>query len=128
MPASIAALPPTVTHRTVTHPAVTRRAVLAGGALAAPALLRPAPATAAGALGVTAYDGFVPPAFRQQFEAETGTRVRIRLTASQAPELSLLVAERDHPLTDICIVTGNRLRQFADAGIIEPLDRARLKN
>ena len=118
MPASIAALPQ----------AVTRRAVLAGAALAAPALLRAAPATAAGMLGITAYDGFVPPAFRQQFEAETGIRVRIRVAASQAPELSLLVAERDHPLTDICTVTGNRLRQFADAGIIEPLDRARLRN
>ena len=112
----------------VTHGAVTRRAVLAGAALAAPALLRAAPAAAAGTLGVTAYDGFVPPAFQQQFEAETGIRVRIRLAASQAPELSLLVAERDHPLTDICTVTGNRLRQFADVGIIEPLDRTRLRN
>ena len=71
--------------------AVTRRAVLAGAALAAPALLRAAPASAAG-LGITAYDGFVPPAFQRQFEAETGIRVRIRLAASQAPELSLLVA------------------------------------
>lgn len=117
-------------HASIAAPShtVTRRAVLAGGALAAPALLRAAPATAAGTLGITAYDGFVPPAFRQQFEAETGTRVRIRLAASQAPELSLLVAERDHPLTDVCTVTGNRLRQFADAGIIEPLDRDRLRN
>ena len=120
MPASIAAPP-----RVVTHRAVTRRAVLAGAALAAPTLLHAAPA---GTLGVTAYDGFVPPAFRQQFEAETGTRVRIRPAASQAPELGLLVTERDHPLTDICTVTGNRLRQFADAGIIEALDTARLKN
>ncbi len=118
MPASIAVLPQ----------AVTRRAMLAGTALAVPALLRAAPATAAGTLGITAYDGFVPPVFRQQFEAETGIRVRIRVAASQAPELSLLVAERNHPLTDICTVTGNRLRQFADAGIIESLDRARLRN
>jgi spermidine/putrescine transport system substrate-binding protein len=121
---------PAAMHASIAAPShtVTRRAVLAGGALAAPALLRAAPATAAGTLGITAYDGFVPPAFRQQFEAETGTRVRIRLAASQAPELSLLVAERDHPLTDVCTVTGNRLRQFADAGIIEPLDRDRLRN
>lgn len=105
---------------------VTRRAVLAGAALAAPALLHAAPAAAG--LNVTAYDGFVPPAFRQQFEAETGTRVRIRLAASQAPELSLLVTERDHPLTDLCTVTGNRLHQFTEAGIIEPLDTTRLRN
>lgn len=118
MPASIAA----------SSQAVTRRAVLAGAALAAPALLRAHPATAAGTLGVTAYDGFVPPAFQRQFEAETGTRVRLRLAASQAPELSLLVSERDHPLTDICTVTGSRLHQFVEAGIIEPLDTARLRN
>ncbi len=123
MPVSIAAPPQAVTRR-----AATRRAVLAGAALAAPALLRAAPANAAGTLGVTAYDGFVPPAFQRQFEAETGTRLRIRLAASQAPELSLLVTERDHPLTDICTVTGNRLHQFAEAGVIEPLDTARLKN
>lgn len=118
MPASIAA----------PRCAVTRRAVLAGAVLAAPALLPAAPAAAAGTLSVTAYDGFVPPAFRQRFEAETGTRVRIRLAASQAPELSLLVTERDHPLTDVCTVTGSRLHQFVDAGIIEPLDTARLRN
>lgn len=123
MPNSIAAPPHAVTHRPVT-----RRAVLAGGALAAPALLRATPAAAGGTLGVTAYDGFVPPAFQRQFEAETGTRVRVRLAASQAPELSLLVAERDRPMTDVCTVTGNRLHQFVEAGIIEPLDTARLKN
>ena len=108
--------------------AVTRRAALAGAALAAPVLLRAAPAAAAAGLGVTAYDGFVPPAFQRQFEAETGIHVRVRLAASQAPELSLLVAERDRPLTDICTVTGSRLHQFVEAGIIEPLDTARLKN
>jgi spermidine/putrescine transport system substrate-binding protein len=118
MSVSIAALP---------HP-VTRRTVLAGAVLTTPAILRSRPAAAAGMLNITAYDGFVPPAFRTQFEAETGTQVRIRLAASQAPELNLLVTERDHPLTDICTVTGNRLHQFVDAGIIEPLDTARLKN
>ena len=70
--------------------AVTRRAVLAGAALAAPALLRAGPVAAAGVLNVTAHDGFVPPAFGQAFEAETGAQVRIRLIAGQAPELTLL--------------------------------------
>jgi len=77
---------------------------------------------------VTAYDGFVPEAFRAQFETESGTQVRIRLAASQAPELSLLITERDHPLTDVCTVVGGRLHQFVEAGIIEPLDTSRLKN
>ncbi len=108
---------------------VTRRAVLGRAALAAPALLlRARAATAAGTLNITAYDGFVPPAVAKQFETDTGTQVRVRLAASQAPELGLLTTERDHPLTDICTVVGARLHQFVTAGIIEPLDTTRLKN
>ena len=76
---------------------ITRQAVLraAGAAsLFAPLLARPRQAATAGVVKVSAYDGFVPPAFKTQFETETGTEVRIRLAASQAPELTLLVAER----------------------------------
>jgi spermidine/putrescine transport system substrate-binding protein len=107
---------------------ITRRAVMAGAALTAPAILRAHAAGAAGTLNITAYDGFVPADVRQQFQAHTGTEVRIRLAASQAPELTLLVTERDHPLTDICTVVGGRLHQFAANGIIEPLDTSRLRN
>jgi spermidine/putrescine transport system substrate-binding protein len=107
---------------------VTRRAALVGAALTAPCILRARSASAAGVLNVTAYDGFVPPDFRKQFESAAGTEVRVRLAASQAPELTLLVAERDHPLTDICTVVGSRLHQFVDNGIIEPLDTSRLNN
>ena len=105
---------------------ITRRAMIAGVALAAPAI-RGARA-ASPTLNITAYDGFVPPNVRQRFQADTGIDVRIRLAASQAPELTLLVTERDHPLTDICTVAGGRLHQFVANGIIEPLDTARLKN
>jgi len=115
---------PTV-HRHVTRRAAVRAAV---GGLAAPVALRAGRAAAASVVNVTAYDGFVLPAFKRQFETETGIEVRVRLTASQAPELNLLVAERPHPLTDICTVTGNRIHQFVDAGVIEPLDVARLRN
>jgi spermidine/putrescine transport system substrate-binding protein len=107
---------------------VTRRAIVTAAALSLPGLLRARPAAAAGVLNVTAYDGFVPEAYRRQFEAETGTEIRIRLAASQAPELSLLVTEREHPLTDICTVAAGRLHQFVDNGIIEPIDVGRLKN
>jgi spermidine/putrescine transport system substrate-binding protein len=108
---------------------VTRRAVLASAGLAAPViLLGTRRAAAAGVVNITAYDGFVPPGVQKQFEAASGTQVRIRLAASQAPELSLLTTERDHPLTDICTVVGARLHQFVAAGIIEPLDTTRLKN
>jgi spermidine/putrescine transport system substrate-binding protein len=113
------------------HPPVTRRAVLRTGAmlgLAAPAILRSRRADAAGVLNVTAYNGFIPPAFRQKFEADTGIEVHVRLASSQAPELELLVAERQSPLSDICTVTGNRIHQFNDAQVIEPLDTKLLKN
>ncbi len=107
------------------HPKpVTRRAMLAAPAI----LLCARRAAASGAVNITAYDGFVPPEVRKQFEAATGTQLRIRLAASQAPELSLLTTEREHPLTDICTVVGARLHQFVDAGIIEPLDTTRLRN
>lgn len=108
-------------------PNAPRRAALAA-ALAAPAILRGRSASAARELNITAYDGFVPLGFRQKFEHDTGTRVRIRLAASQAPELTLLTAERDRPLTDICTVVNPRLHQFVDNGIIEPIDVSRLKN
>ena len=109
-------------------PSVTRRRIMAATALAMPALLRSRRAEAATSLNVTAYDGFVPEDIRRQFESDTGTRTRVRLAASQAPELTLLTAERDHPLTDICTVVGSRLHQFVEAGIIEPLDTSRLRN
>ena len=121
----------TVTRPPVTRAPVTRRAILRTTAvlgLAAPTVLRAHRARAAAVLNITAYDGFIPPAFRQQFEADTGIEVRVRLASSQAPELNLLVAERPSPLTDICTVTGNRIHQFFDAQVIEPLDTKRLKN
>ncbi|MBV9538498.1 MAG: extracellular solute-binding protein, partial [Acidisphaera sp.] len=106
---------------------VTRRRVLAG-LLTAPFLLAASRAVAADALRVTAYDGFVPPPIQQRFTAETGIPIRIRPAASQAPELALLTAERDHPVTDLCTVVGSRLHQFVEAGIIEPLETARLRH
>ncbi len=104
---------------------VTRRSTVAG-ALALP-FLGPTGA-AAETLHVTAYDGFVPPDFQKQFQSQTGIQILIRPTASQAPELTLLVAERGHPITDICTVVGTRLHQFVSDGIIEPIDTSRLKN
>jgi len=112
-------------------PHVSRRSVLrttCGLLVATPAILSARSAAAAPVLNITAYDGFIPPAFRQRFEAETGIELRVRLASSQAPELNLLVAERANPLTDICTVSGNRIHQFTEAQIIEPLDTTRLKN
>ena len=105
---------------------VTRRSALSG-ALALP-FLQPNRARAAEAVNITAYDGFLPSEFQKRFEAETGTQVRIRPAYSQAPELTLLTAERDHPITDLCTVVGSRLHQFVENGIIESIDTSRLKN
>jgi len=108
-----------------------RRAVLQGAAalgLAAPAILAGRGAQAAGVVNITAYDGFIPPAVKKKFEDETEIEMRVRLASSQAPELNLLVAERESPQTDICTVTGNRIHQFNDAQVIEPLDTGRLKD
>ena len=107
---------------------ITRRAAVLGSVLSAPAILRARAAPATVNLNITAYDGFVPPDVVQRFQTDTGIQVRIRLAASQAPELTLLVTERDHPLTDICTVVAGRLHQFVANGIIEPLDTSRLKN
>jgi len=110
---------------------VTRRKVLRGAGgllLAAPGILSARGAVAKSVLNVTAYDGFIPPAFKRQFETETGIEVRVRLASSQAPELNLLVAERASPLSDICTVSGNRIHQFFEAQVIEPLDVSRLAN
>ncbi|MEO8715039.1 MAG: extracellular solute-binding protein [Acetobacteraceae bacterium] len=94
-------------------------------ALAAPAVVG---ARATGTVTVIAYDGFIPPGFKKQFEAETGIEVRIRLADSQAPELNLLIAERPHPLADIATVAANRLHQFSDAQLLSKLDVGRLTN
>jgi spermidine/putrescine transport system substrate-binding protein len=110
---------------------VTRRALLRGAAwtgLASPAVIHSKRAEAASSVSIMAYAGLVPPAFKSQFEQETGIEVRVRPMFSQAPELNLLIAERPHPTSDICTVGGHRLHQFVDAAVIEPVDALRLKN
>lgn len=110
-------------------PRLTRRAFvsLAASGLAAPMVLPSIRARAGGVVNVMAYDGFIPPAFKRQFEADTGIEVRVRAAASQAPELNLLIAESPHPQSDIATVAGHRLHQFVDADLLAPLDLGRLK-
>lgn len=107
---------------------ITRRSLV--GAVGASALVAAAPrgANAAGGfVTVLAYDGLIPPRFKAQFERETGIEIRIQPQFSQAPELNLLIANRDHPTADICTVAGSRLHQFHDNAVIEPLDAQRLR-
>jgi spermidine/putrescine transport system substrate-binding protein len=100
---------------------------LSAAALAAPALGRTARGTGR-SVTVLAYAGLIPPSFKKRFEAETGIEIRLQPQFSQAPELNLLLSERDAPTADICTVAGSRLHQFHGNGVITPLDTGRLRH
>jgi spermidine/putrescine transport system substrate-binding protein len=99
-----------------------------GGLLAAPALIRPRRALAAGVVNVWTYDGFVPEGFKEQFEAETGIEVRLRLVDDQGKEFNLMAAEAPELSADIVTVAGHRFRQFIDSELIEPVAEDQLAN
>lgn len=102
--------------------------LLAAGAglLAAPGIVRPAFAQSK-EVNITTYDKFLPADFVAQFEKDTGIKVNIRLTDDQGKQYNLLAAEGASPSTDIVTVTGHRLSQFINGGLIAPLDTTRLK-
>ena len=79
-------------------------------------------------LNITTYDRFIPQDFLDKFKKDTGIDVRIRLTDDQGKQYNLLTAETSQPTTDIVTVTGHRLSQFIEGGLLEPLDTARLSN
>jgi len=96
----------------MTTPRYTRRRFLgtaaAGAAtLSAPALLRRAHAQG-GEVNVWTYANFVPDRFREQFEAETGIKVNIRLVDAQGTLFNLLAAEAPNPTADTVTVAGRR--------------------
>src|SRR5690606_11451321 len=97
------------------------------GILAAPAIIRPAFAQSK-VVNITTYDKFVPQAFIDQFQKDTGIEVRVRLTDDQGKQYNLLTAEGDTPSTDIVTVTGHRLSQFLSSNLLSQLDTGRLKN
>ena len=101
---------------------------LAAGALAAPAIVRPTPARASGEVNVWAYANFIPDAFREQFEADTGIKINIRLVDDQGKQFNLLAAEAPNPTVDIVTIAGHRFKQFIDSALLAPLDTGRLAN
>jgi spermidine/putrescine transport system substrate-binding protein len=107
---------------------LTRRSLLCAAALAAPAISTASRAASGRSVTVLAYAGLIPPRFKKQFEAETGIEIRIQPQFSQAPELNLLLSERERPTADLCTVAGSRLYQFHDNAVIAPLDTGRLRN
>ncbi|MCR9089156.1 MAG: extracellular solute-binding protein [Rhodobacteraceae bacterium] len=95
--------------------------------LASPAYLRPARA-AGGEVNIWTYTDFVPEAFKDQFESETGIKVNIRLVDDQGKQFNLLAAEAPEPTVDIVTVAGHRFLQFIDSDLLAPLDAGRLTN
>jgi spermidine/putrescine transport system substrate-binding protein len=102
-------------------------AAMSGAALASPAYLRRASA-AGGEVNIWTYNDFVPKAFKEQFEAETGIKVNVRLVDDQGKQYNLLAAEAPNPTVDIMTVAGHRFLQFIDNDLLAPLDTGRLSN
>ncbi|EPX76652.1 ABC transporter substrate-binding protein [Salipiger mucosus] len=102
-------------------------AAASGVALASPAYLRRANAQG-GEVNVWTYNDFVPEAFKEQFEAETGIRINVRLVDDQGKQFNLLAAEQPNPSVDIMTVAGHRFLQFIDSDLLAPLDTDRLSN
>ena len=71
-------------------------AAMTGAALASPVYLRHAKA-AGGEVNIWTYNDFVPKAFKDQFEAETGIKVNIRLVDDQGKQFNLLQLGEHQP-------------------------------
>ncbi len=97
-------------------------------ALASPAYLRRAHAQGSGEVNIWTYNQFVPDAFKEQFEVETGIKVNVRLVDDQGKQFNLLAAEAPNPTVDIVTVAGHRFLQFIDSELLAPMDTGRLSN
>jgi len=97
-------------------------------ALASPAYLRRASAQGSGEVNIWTYNQFVPDAFKDQFEAETGIKVNVRLVDDQGKQFNLLAAEAPEPTVDIVTVAGHRFLQFIGSELLAPMDTDRLSN
>lgn len=103
-------------------------AAVGAAALASPLSMRNASAAGKGEVNIWTYNDFVPKAFKEKFEAETGIKVNVRLVDDQGKQFSLLAAEAPNPTVDIMTVAGHRFLQFIDNDLLEPLDTGRLQN
>ena len=103
-------------------------AAATGAALASPFYLRRAAAQSGGEVNIWTYNDFVPEAFKEQFESETGIKVNVRLVDDQGKQFNLLAAEQPNPTVDIMTVAGHRFLQFIDSDLLAPLDTGRLSN
>jgi spermidine/putrescine transport system substrate-binding protein len=113
---------------TTSRRTVLKSAAAAGSLLAAPAIIRSRSARAAGVVNVWTYDGFVPDAFKEEFQSDTGIEIQTRLIDDQGKEFNLMAAEAPDLSADIVTVAGHRFRQFIDSELLSPIDVQRLKN
>ena len=117
----------------MTRPILNRRrflgtAAMTGAALASPAYLRRSMAQGSGEVNIWTYNDFVPASFKEQFEADTGIKVNVRLVDDQGKQFNLLAAEAPNPTVDIMTVAGHRFLQFIESDLLAPLDTGRLSN
>lgn len=96
--------------------------------LASPAYLHPSWAQTGGVLNIWTYNDFIPQDFIDEFQAETGIQVRVRLVDDQGLQFNLLAAEAPNPSVDIVTVAGHRFLQFIESDLLAPIDTARLTN
>ncbi|MEM6693990.1 MAG: extracellular solute-binding protein [Pseudomonadota bacterium] len=101
---------------------------LGAAALASPAYIRRVNAQGSGEVNIWTYNQFVPDAFKEQFEADTGIKVNVRLVDDQGKQFNLLAAEAPEPTVDIVTVAGHRFLQFIDSELLAPMDTGRLSN
>jgi spermidine/putrescine transport system substrate-binding protein len=96
--------------------------------LASPVYLRRSMAQGSGEVNVWTYNEFIPTAFKEQFEADTGIKVNVRLVDDQGKQFNLLAAEAPNPTVDIVTVAGHRFLQFISSELLAPMDTDRLSN
>lgn len=94
-------------------------------ALAAPGVLRHARA-AENQLNILSYPGFVPAAFREKFESDTGITINIKEVDQAHVVFNTLVADAGRPSSDVVVSVGHLLPRYLPASLIKPVDVSRL--
>lgn len=102
-------------------------AAVAGG-LALPSYLRSTALAQSSVVNVWTYANFLPQAFIDQFQRDTGIEVRVRLVDDQGAQFNLLAAEHPRPTADIITIASHRFTQFVTSDLLAPIDTDRLKH
>ncbi len=120
-----------LTHRTTAKARTTRRALLArlGVATAAAPWLLGAPARArqTRTLNLLFWSDYLPPGMLAAFQADTGIAVNVTGIGSNEEIIAKMKATRGRGV-DLVSPTNMRSPQWAELGLLQPLDFTRLKN